>query len=682
MRGFAVCASFLVACGGGSPKVPQPPPAAPSPPAASEPPAPPSPPVQERTLATDTPITTSAGATFTAPAGFTLREQGELLTLIEPTKEAALTFVAIDGGLGRDEAARAAWAKLDPSFALPVAQAQDAPARGGWHQLAQLVYVTPTDQARLVLAVMQRFRSTWYVALLDGKLAAVDRRGAQLSAAVQSLRVPGMELESFADKKPSLDAKRLEAFSQFVESARQEAGVPGAAVAVIVGDRVVLEKGYGVRELGDPAPVTPRTRFMIGSTTKALTTLMMARLVDAKRLSWDTPVTQLWPSFALGDKETTAKVTLQHTVCACTGMPRRDLEFIFEFEGISPEARIASMREMQPSTGFGETFQYSNLMVAAGGYVASLAAAPRRGKLPSFDAAYAAAMQAQVFGPLGMRSTTLYTDVATKGEHALPHARGLTLAYQTIPLRIEGAVEAVRPAGAAWSTVGDLARYAMLELAQGTVGGKRLVSKGALLYRRAPQVKINDDQAYGLGLFVGKDRGVTIVHHGGNTLGFTADWFVLPEHGVGVVLLSNAGGANAFREAVRRRFFELAFDGKPQAQEQLSATIANSKKVLEETRALIKSPVDVEWMNRLVGRYANDDLGKLELRRDGAGYVLDAGEWSCAVTQETDRDKTDKLMVTGAPYAGFELVPRVENGKTVLVLQAGQLRYVFEPEGT
>lgn len=677
MRGFAVCASILLACGGGAPKATQQLPKAPPAPAI-EPAAAPSTQVQERTLAADTPLTTSAGATFTAPAGFTLREQGELLTLIEPEKEASLTLVAIGGGLGRDEAARAAWAKLDPTFALPVAQAQDAPPSGGWHQLAQLVYVTPTEQARLVLAVMQRFRSTWYVALLDGKLAAIDRRGAQLSAVLQSLRVPGLELESFAGKKAVLETARLEEFSRFVESARQEAGVPGAAVAVVVGDRVLLEKGYGVRELGDPAPVTPRTRFMIGSTTKALTTLMMARLVDAKKLGWDTPVTEVWPSFALGDKETTAKVTMQHTVCACTGMPRRDLEFIFEFEGISPEARITSMREMQPSTGFGETFQYSNLMVAAGGYVAGLAAAPRRGKLPSFDAAYAAAMQAQVFGPLNMRSTTLYTEVATKGEHALPHARGLTMAYQTIPLRIEGAVEAVRPAGAAWSTVGDLARYAMLELSEGTLGGKRLVSKEALLHRRAPQVKVHDDLSYGLGLFVGKDHGVTVVHHGGNTLGFTADWFVLPEHGVGVVVLSNAGGANTFREAVRRRFFELVFDGKPLAQAQLTATMANSKKLLDETRALIKNPVDAEWMNRLVGRYVNDDLGALELRRDGAGYVLDAGEWSCAVTQEKDRDETEKLLVTGAPYAGFELVPRVENGKTALVLQAGQLRYVFE----
>lgn len=638
-------------------------------------------PVHERTLATDTTITTRSGATFTAPAGFTLRERGEVVTLIEPTNEAALTFVAIGGGLGRDEAARAAWNKLDPAFALPVAQAQDAPASSGWHQLAQIMYVTPTEQARLVLAIMQRFRDTWYVALLDGKLAAVDRRGAQLSAAMQSLRVPGMVLESFAGKKAVLDAKRLEAFSQFVESARQQAGVPGVAVAVIVGERIVLERGYGVRELGDPAPVTPRTRFMIGSTTKALTTLMMARLVDAKKLGWDTPVTQLWPSFALGDKATTAKVTLQHTVCACTGMPRRDLEFIFEFEGISPEARIASMREMQPSTGFGETFQYSNLMVAAGGYFASLAAAPRRGKPPSLDAAYAAAMQAQVFGPLGMRQTTLYTTVATKGEHAQPHARGLTTAYQGIPLRIEGAVEAVRPAGAAWSTVGDLARYAMLELGEGTLGGKRLVSKESMLFRRTPQVKITDDVSYGLGLFIERDHGVTVVHHGGNTLGFTADWFLLPEHGVGAVVLSNAGGANTFHQAVRRRFFELAFDGKPEAQEQLTATMANSKKLMDETRALIKSPVDTAWMNRLVGRYSNDDLGALELRRDGAGYVLDAGEWSCAVTQETDRDNTDKLLVTGAPYAGFELVPRFDNGKTALVLQAGQLRYVFEPQG-
>lgn len=678
----AIC--VLTACGGTAPRPATAPPSAPATTASVEPaparPAPSPAPGTERTLAADQPLTTASGSTLSAPAGWTVRERADALTLIEPAREATVTFVEVSGALDRDAAARAAWAKVDPTFAAPVAQAQDVPASDGWEQLAQLVYVTPTEESRAVVAVLRRYRGTWYVALVQGTLAALDRRGAQLGTAIESFRVPGMEQESFAGKPAVMDAARLAQLAEFIEAARQEAGVPGVAVAVVKHDQVLLAKGFGVRELGDPAPVTPDTRFMIGSTTKALTTLMMARLVDAKKLTWDTPVTQLWPSFALGDKDTTAKVTLQHTVCACTGMPRRDLEFIFEYAGVSPETRIASMRDMQPTTGFGETFQYSNLMVAAGGYLASLAVAPTRGgKTPRFDDAYAAAMRAQVLGPLGMKSTSLFTEQALRGEHAMPHARGLAPSYEVIPLTFEGAVEAVRPAGAAWSTVRDLAQYAQLELGEGMLGGRRLVSRESMQRRRTPQIKISDEASYGLGLMIEKDHGAALLHHGGNTIGFTSDVFVLPEHDLGVVLLTNAGGANALRSAVRRRFLELAFGGKPEAQRDLVAAGARMRKRLEEARALIKNPPDTAWMSRLVGTYHNEDLGKLEVRQQGAGYLVDAGEWSCAATQEIDLDKTPKLVLTGAPYGGFELVPRVEGGKTVLVLDAGQVKYVFSP---
>lgn len=550
------------------------------------------------------------------------------------------------------------------------------PAKDGWEQIGQVVYVTPTAESRLVLAVARRFGVTWYITLLDGKSAAIDRRGAQIGAAIDSFRVPGMKRESFAGKKANeLDPARLKIFADFVEEARTAVNIPGAAVAIVHGGKIVFEKGFGVRVLGSKAPVTPSTRFMIGSTTKPLTSLMMARLIDAGKFTWETPVIALMPMFGLGDAATTARVTMQNTVCACTGMPRRDLEFLFEYDGISAESRIASMKSMQPTTGFGETFQYSNLMVAAGGYAAALAS----GRKGSFDTVYDATMKAEVFAPLAMTSTTLFTRIALTGEHALPHGQGLSLLYEKIPMRMEGAVEAVRPAGAAWSTVRDLARYLELELSAGKIDGKTVVSEENVLRRRAPQIKIFEDTAYGLGLIVETDHGVKIVHHGGNTIGFTSDLFLLPEHDLGVVVLSNAGSANIFTRVLRRRFLEILFDGKATAGEDLTASLARAQTGLDATRSLIKPTPDAAWMTKLVGKYRNADLGALELRRQGNGYVLDAGEWSGAVTQETARDNTEKLIVISAPYAGFELVPRQRGDQTSLVLDGGQVRYEFAP---
>lgn len=675
LRGALLALTFI-GCGGSSAPVVTPAPApgpsaaAPVEPAAANAGDP------ERKLTADTEITTASKATFTAPSAWTILESSGRITLTEPDGEAKVWLVELKGVADAAAAIDAGWKQIrSGGVGLPVMVSQPLPAVDGWQERVQTLYVTPTAESRTVLALARRFGDTWYLTLVDGKNSALDRRGAQLGAVIESLRVPTMEKESFAGKKAhALDAARLAAFAEFIESARVESNIPGAAVAVVSGGKIVFERGFGVRELGKPAKVTPSTRFMIGSTTKSLTTLMMARLVDAKKLAWDSPVSQLSPSFALGDEAATKALTLQHTVCACTGMPRRDLEFVFEFAGVTPEQRIASMKTMKPTTGFGETFQYSNLMVAAGGYIAAQVA--QKG---SFTKSYDAAMQAEVFRPLGMKSTTLTTKAAITGEHASPHGRGLSMSYEKIPMAIEGAVEAVRPAGAAWSTVRDLARYAALELGKGTLDGKRVVSEENLLARRAPQVKISDTSAYGLGLFVERDRDVQIVHHGGNTLGFTSDFYVLPEHDLGVVLLTNAGGGNAFRRAVRRRFLEILFDGKPTAQTVMTAAHARAKQALDETIALIKPTPDPAWMGKLVGKYHNADLGGLEVRKQGETYVLDVGEWKSPAGQEVDLDKTEKLILTGAPFAGFDVVPRQENGKTVLVLDGGQVEYVFAP---
>lgn len=678
LRG-ALFALTVISCGGSSSVAPTPSPSTPADPAGS-PTAPSSTgpasgATPDRTLEADTVVTSASKATFTAPAAWKLAQGPELIRLTEPDGEATLHFVEISGASDGASAIKEGWEKISPGFALAVAQSQVLPPADGWQERMQTVYVTPTAESRTVAAVARRVGPIWYLALIQGKNGALDRRGAQLGAAIESFRVPGMEQESFAGKKAHpLDEARQKAFAELIEEARLATGVPGVAVAVVQDGKIVFERGFGVRELGKPAKVTPATRFMIGSLTKSLTTVMMARLADQKKLTWETPVTQLAPSFALGDEAATKALQLRHTVCACTGMPRRDLEFIFEYAKVTPEQRLASMKTMKPTTGFGETFQYSNLMVAAGGYIAAQQAKPG-----SYAASYDAAMRAEVFGPLGMKSTTLSAKQALSGEHAMPHGRPLSMRYEPIPMAIEGAVESVGPAGAAWSTVRDLARYAALELGEGVVDGKQIVSKENLLARRVPQVKISNTSAYGLGLFVDTDRGVQVVHHGGNTLGFTADFFALPEHGVAGIVLTNAGGANVLRRAVRKRLIEILFDGKEAAKPEMLAAQARAQQALEDTIKLVKQPADAAWMDRLVGKYHNADLGGLEVRKQGAAYLVDVGEWKSSATQEVDLDQTQKLLLTGAPFAGFDVVPEEVDGKMTLVLDSGQVKYVFAP---
>ena len=86
-----------------------------------------------------------------------------------------------------------------------------------------------------------------------------------------------------------------------METGRQKLGVPGVAVGIVQDGKVVFADGFGVRRLGSPEKPDGDTLFMVASNTKALTTLLLAKLLDEGKLNWETPVTKLLPSFQLGD---------------------------------------------------------------------------------------------------------------------------------------------------------------------------------------------------------------------------------------------------------------------------------------------------------------------------------------------------------------------------------------------
>src|SRR5262249_55872421 len=156
---------------------------------------------------------------------------------------------------------------------------------------------------------------------------------AQLRRTFDTLSPAGWVRESFAGKKAhALDEARIKTILDAADAARIGAGIPGEGIALVQNGEGVFEGGIGVRAPGKSEKVDAHTSFMIASNTKSLTTLLLARLVDRKKVTWDAPVTTLYPDFQLGDAETTKKVLVSHLICACTGLPRQDLEFIFDFE--------------------------------------------------------------------------------------------------------------------------------------------------------------------------------------------------------------------------------------------------------------------------------------------------------------------------------------------------------------
>jgi CubicO group peptidase (beta-lactamase class C family) len=638
-------------------------------------PAAPGLPENARVLEQDETVTLG-GATFSAPAGWSLALHEPLATLVGPERDLQITFVALEGR-SADEAIPAAWRLRDPRFDRESHHRTAPPPTDGWDEIVQLQYRTAPSESRQVIAVAWRKDSQCYVALIEGTLSGLARRGAQLQTTVQTLRAAGVGEESWAGRTPHrLEGERAAAFEQFIRTTMEQQGIPGVAVGVVQGGRLVFSRGFGVRALGTRAPVTPRTLFMIGSTTKPLTSLLMAKLVDERRFRWDTPVSELLPSFRLADADITQRMDIQHTVCACTGMPRRDLEFIFEFSNATPERWLQTLGTMAPTTGFGEVFQYSNLLVSAGGYAAARAVR-REGDLRT---ALVRAMREKVFTPLGMRSTTLEIRDALRQEHADPHGRSLRYELTRLPLDVERGVESVGPAGAAWSNVEDMSRYLLLELRRGVLpGGARYISEDALLERRRTRVRMDEHRTYGLGLVVSDAHGIQGVGHGGNTLGFSSDMAFYPELDLGLVILTNGAGENAFLGSVHRRLLELLLDAREQAGTQFGFFRTDVERRLAESQRQLDATPARTWYASWLGTYRHADLGTLRLfERDGALWI-DAGEWSSRVGRRHESGGEESLILLDPPLAGMTLHPPSE-ATPGLVLDYPQMPYRFEPE--
>ena len=100
-----------------------------------------------------------------------------------------------------------------------------------------------------------------------------------------------------------------------------QTGVPGTAVAVVYDDEVVYERGFGVRELGKPEPITPETVFQIASLSKALSSTLVAAVVGDGMTTWDATIGSLDPGFALSDPWVSEQVTIRDMLCHRSGLP-------------------------------------------------------------------------------------------------------------------------------------------------------------------------------------------------------------------------------------------------------------------------------------------------------------------------------------------------------------------------
>ena len=623
-------------------------------------------------LTADTPKQTTAGATFIAPAGWTFSVRGPATILAPPEGDSHIALVDVRAPTA-DSAVALAWAAYMPAHTWPLRVVTPQPDQDGWSDRRNYSYQTSPNEKRGVAILAQRAGDVWTVVVYDMSDATGEKRLAAVQVIFDRLLPKGFTRESFAGRKAAtLDGARLARLSAFTEQAMRELGIPGVAVGIVQDGKVVFADGFGVRELGKPEKPDGNTLFMIASNTKALTTLMLAKLVDAHRFGWETPVTSLLPSFKLGDSAITRQVLVKHLICACTGLPRQDLEWLFEFKDATPESALRTLGTMHPTSKFGEMFQYSNPMAAAAGYTGGHVAFPNL----ELGAAYDTAMRALVFGPLGMTSTTFNYARALAGNHASPHAPDIESKTSVAAMDINYSVIPVRPAGAAWSSVRDMLKYISMELAEGRLpDGTQYIHREPLLQRRAPNVPLGKEATYGMGLMVDTKYGTPVVHHGGDLIGFHSDMMWLPEQHVGAVVLTNGNPGWVLRDVFQRKLLEVLFDGRDEADADVAAQAKNWYAQLAADRRLLTVPADAGESARLAGHFHNDAMGDIDVRHEGGRTVFDFGEFRSEVATRKNPDGSISFLTIAPGISGFEFV--VSDGGKRLTIRDAQHEYVF-----
>ena len=625
-------------------------------------------------LAGDTPKTTVLGNAFFAPRDWSIGVEGPATILEAPEGNSWIALVDVQAK-GPEEALAAAWQAYKPDAKWPIKVTNNLGDEDGWSRRRNYEYLTSPNEKRGVGALVCYSGSNWTVVIFDMADAVAEKRGAQVALVFGRLLPKGYSRESFAGKKANtLDPARLAELGRFIEGGQKVLGVPGVALGLVQDGKVVFADGFGTKELGRSGKPDGDTLFMVASNTKAMTTLLLAKLVDENRMTWQTPVTTLLPDFRLGDAETTRGVLVKHLICACTGMPRQDLEWIFEYGNMTPASSLALLGTMKPTSKFGELFQYSNLMAAAAGYVGAHVIDPQM----EYGAAYDRAMQSYVFDPLQMKATTFEPGRALANNHATAHSPDVDGKPAKAMTAINDAVIPLRPAGGAWSSVRDMLKYVSMELAEGKLAdGTTYISKEPLLERRVAQVHIGKDEVYGMGLVVDTTYGVPVVHHGGDLTGYHSDMIWLPEQNVGAVILTNGDPGWLLRSHLRRKLLEVLFDGRPEAEAKLNADAKSFYSSLAADRKLLTIPADANETAKLGKHYTNPSLGDITVSTSGASTIFDFGEWKGEVATRKNPDGTISFITTVPGAMGFEFV--VGSGpKRTLTIRDAQHEYVFE----
>jgi len=418
----------------------------------------------------------------------------------------------------------------------------------------------------------------------------------------------------------SATPSQLEEIDSVITEALATFEVPGAAVALVEDGKVVMMKGYGLRDQKNNLPVTENTLFPIGSCTKAFTALLIGKLVDEGKLDWDDPIIQHIPEFRLKDPHATHKVTIRDALAHRSGLPRHDM--VWYNSSASRHELMERLAHLELTAEPHEKFQYNNLMYATLGILLERVT----GKT------WETLVQEEIFTPLGM--TNSQTDHAETQDFSLPYARE-NEEVKEIPFR---GIANVGPAGSIESSVSDMARWIEYQLNLPTsLREMHTLQIGFPLY---PTDNIHGF-GYGLGWFVGSYHGNYWVEHGGGIDGFCSLVSLLPEKKTGLVLLTNnTPNGYHFNDSVRRTVQDILLDAE--RKDWVTTTHEAINKHMDEKPEAAIEVTALHTHDQYVGSYEHPGYGTVVIKEQNGILLLTFNEMSTKL-----KPKKGDLFVAG-----------------------------------
>jgi CubicO group peptidase (beta-lactamase class C family) len=340
----------------------------------------------------------------------------------------------------------------------------------------------------------------------------------------------------------------------FIAQGMKDWKIPGLSIVVVKDGATVYEKGFGVKRLGASGAVDAQTLFGMMSTTKAMTALAIAILVDEGKVKWDDPVTKHLPWLQLPEPYLTAHVTVRDALRHSTGLANADL--LWSREDMTTREIFERLRVVPTTDSLRSQFLYHNVMYQAAGEVVAAASG-----MP-----WSRFIATRILAPLGMtRTYSTYDDVV-----ALKDANTSTPHFEIddqVRVIEDVTVDRVPAAGAAWSTAHDMATWLTFLQSAGAMNGTRLVSEASFHELLAPQFVTPPNYptaklvgshwtTYGMGWFQQDYRGMFVAMHTGSMDGRTAMAGLVPDQKLGVYIFGNLDHAE-FRHALLWKVIDL-----------------------------------------------------------------------------------------------------------------------------